>query len=195
MKTIIPAKKSIIAYFETQAQSETAIVKLSKNGFDMQSLSIVAMDLCAVETIKGNYTLFDRMKKWAQIGAVYGAFWGLLFGANVFTIPFIGHLIIAGPLTVIIITVAAAGAVGILSAFAALLSGFIVSGKQHLKYDTEIRAGKYALLGQSDETMIDKAREILKVRLSKNALIAECGSENEEYKIASEQSGVIHLDL
>jgi uncharacterized membrane protein len=196
MKADAPTKKTIIAFFETQAQSETAIVKLSENGFDMQSLSIIAMDLCAVETIKGYYTLLDRMKKWAKIGAVYGAFWGLLFGANVFTIPFIGHLIIAGPLTVIVITIASAGAVGILSAFAAVLSGFIFPGKQHLKYNTEVKAGKYALLGQSDEKMIDKAREILKIRLSKKPLPTECDhTKNKEDEIADEQSGIIHLKL
>lgn len=196
METIASNKKSIIAFFETQAQSETAIVKLSENGFDMQSLSIIAMDLCAVETIKGYYTLFDRMKKWAQIGAVYGAFWGLLFGANVFTIPFIGHLIIAGPLTVILITIVSAGVLGILSAFAAILYGFIVPEKQHLKYDTKIKAGKYALIGQCDETMVDVAREILRVRLSKSQAVSDSDFlKNKEYGIENEQSGIIHLNL
>lgn len=196
MKTNMVNQKSIIAFFETQSQSEKAISKLNDHGFAMESLSIIAMDLCAVETIKGYYTLFDRMKKWGQIGAVYGAFWGLLFGANVFTIPFIGHLIIAGPLTVIIMTIAAAGVVGFLSALVALLSGFMVPGEYHLKYHTEIKAGKYALVGQNDKTMIEKAREILGVRISKNPLATGSGfPENNEEELVSDQSGIIHLDV
>lgn len=188
--------KSIIAFFETQAQSEKAIAKLNGSGFTMESLSIIAMDLCAVETIKGYYTLFDRMKKWAQIGAVYGAFWGLLFGANVFTIPFIGHLLIAGPLTVIIITVAAAGTLGFLSALVALVSGLMIPGKQHLKYHTEIKAGKYALVGNNDSAMIEKARELLEVRISKNQLVSSYGFlKKNEGELVDEQSGVIHLDV
>jgi len=190
------AKKTIITFFETQAQSEAAIIKLNENGFDMQSFSIIAMDICAVETIKGYYTLPDRMKKWGKIGAVYGAFWGLLFGANVFTIPFIGHLIIAGPLTVITITVASAGLVGLLSALAAVLFSFTVPGKKHLKYDTVIKAGKYALLGGNDEESIAKAREILKVRLPKKPTGTEFSfPASKDDGIADEQSGVIHLDI
>jgi hypothetical protein len=196
MKTDRNGKKTIIAFFATQVQSEKAIARLSENGFDIRSLSIIAMDLCAVETIKGYYTLFDRMKKWGQIGAAYGAFWGLLFGANIFTIPFIGHLIISGPLTVIIITIAAAGSVGLISALAAAFFGFSITWKHQVKYTTEIKAGKYALLGEFDDVIIAKAREILKVRISKKptAIEADFPGHTED-NLVDEHSGIIHLDL
>ena len=44
------------------------------------------------------YNAGDRMKRWGEIGAFWGGFWGLLFGAGIFAIPGIGPVLVAGPL-------------------------------------------------------------------------------------------------
>lgn len=196
MKTDTPSTKSIIAFFETQAQCEQAVSKLYDKGFEIDSFSIIAMNLCAVESVKGYYNTYDRIKKWGKIGALYGAFWGLLFGANVFTIPFIGHLIIAGPITVIAITIACAMGVGILSAFGALLFSLNPPKKHQLKYDTEIKAGNYMLLAKGGNATIDKAREILEFHIPKDiSIVTEWEAfKDKAQQIITKQSETINLD-
>lgn len=167
MKSDAPTTKSIIAFFETHAQSEQAVAKLEENGFDMKSISIIAMNLVAVESVKGYYTVADYMKKWALIGAFYGGLWGLLFGATTYSIPFFGPILISGPLTTITVALACAVALGIVSALGAALYNIRLSAKHKLKYETEIKAGKYMLLTQGDSKMIDQAREILEFHIPK----------------------------
>ena len=48
--------------------------------------------------VTGYYNTGDRMKYWGRLGAVWGGFWGLLFGAAFFAIPGIGPVLVAGPL-------------------------------------------------------------------------------------------------
>lgn len=196
MKTHTSTTKSIVAFFETHEQSEQAVNKLYEKGFDMESFSVIAMNLFAVENVKGSYSVLDRMKKWGRIGAAYGAFWGLLFGANIFTIPFIGHLIIAGPLTVIIVTIACAGTLGILSALGAALFSIKAPPKHSLKYETEIKAGKYMLMAEGDNAMIDKAREILEFHIPKEfSLVTEWDlSLKKAQEIITKQPEVINLE-
>ena len=165
---IAPANKTLIAFFDTHAESELAIAKLHDNGYDMKSLSIIALNLCAVENVKGYYTVFDRMKKWGEIGAFYGGFWGLLFGAATFFIPGIGPIIIGGPVAALVVALEGAVAVGSVSALGAALANIGIPEKHILKYETEIKAGRYMLLAHGDESQIEMAREVLEIHVPKS---------------------------
>jgi uncharacterized membrane protein len=165
----LPQPESLVALFENHAQAAQAVSKLHENGFDMKSLSIIAVDLCAVENIEGYYSTVDRMKKWGEIGAFYGGFWGLLFGAATFFIPGIGPILIAGPIAAIVVALEGALAVGTLSAIGAALVSLGIPEKHALKYETEIKAGKYLLLARGDKMQINDARALLHVHLPKES--------------------------
>lgn len=167
MKTNVSNTKSLIACFETHAEAEQAITTLCEEGYDMQLFSIIAMNLFAVENVKGYYTEVDTMKKWGQIGAFYGGFWGLVFAASAFTIPFLGPILIGGPLTTLIVTLVCALTVGTISALGAALINMSLHKKHKMKFETEIKAGKYMLLTQSDDKMVETAREILDIQIPK----------------------------
>ena len=89
---------SIVAIYDTHSQAEEAVKNLQKSGFDMTKLSLVGKDYHSEEDVTGYYNTGDRMKYWGKIGAVWGGFWGLLFGAAFFAIPGIGPVLVAGPL-------------------------------------------------------------------------------------------------
>ena len=70
--------------FESLEQAEKSIRDLQKDGFDMKKLSIVGKDYHTEENVVGYYNAGDRMAYWGKMGALWGGFWGLLFGSRVF---------------------------------------------------------------------------------------------------------------
>ena len=184
MDKVLPYHESLVALLDNHAQAEQAVAKLHEHGFNMKSLSIIAVDLCAVENVEGYYGTVDRMKKWGEIGAFYGGFWGLLFGAATFFIPGIGPILIAGPVAAIVVALEGALAVGALSALGAALVSLGIPEKHVLKYETEIKAGKYLLLARGDEKQIYHAREILEIHLPKE--FAENSDWDKSQKLAIE---------
>lgn len=195
MKTSVSNTKSLIAFFETHAEAEQAITTLNDEGYDMQLFSIIAMNLFAVENVKGYYTKVDTMKKWGQIGAFYGGFWGLVFAASTFSIPFFGPILIGGPLTTLIVTLVCALIVGTISALGAALLNTVLHKKHKIKLETEIKAGKYMLITQGDDKMVETAREILEVQVPKAFSFATEWdlSKNKLQDIANKKTGITHL--
>src|SRR5271168_3924074 len=89
---------SVIAIFRSHDKAEEAVRALQKDGFDMKKLSIVGKEFQTEEHVTGYYNTGDRMLYWGKLGAIWGGFWGLLFGSAFFWVPGLGPLLIAGPL-------------------------------------------------------------------------------------------------
>src|SRR5487761_1754303 len=116
----MPETNSVVAVYDTHAQAEEAVKDLQNSGFDMQKLSIVGKDYHTDEHVVGYYNTGDRMKYWGKLGAVWGGFWGLLFGSAFFAIPGIGPILVAGPAVAWIVgALESAAVVGGLSAVGA----------------------------------------------------------------------------
>src|SRR3984957_9158826 len=96
----MPKVDSVVAIYDTHEQAEQAIKELQEGGVDMKSLSIAAKDMHKDEHVVGYYNTGDRMKYWGKLGAFWGGFWGLLFGAAFFWVPAIGPVLVGGPLVV-----------------------------------------------------------------------------------------------
>jgi hypothetical protein len=128
----------------------------------MKKLSIVGRDEHTDEHVVGYYNAGDRMKYWGKLGAFWGGFWGLLFGAGFFLIPGIGPLLVAGPLVSWIVgALEGAVVVGGLSAIGAGLYSLGIPKDSILQYEKALKTGKYVLIvhGSMDETT--RAKEIL----------------------------------
>lgn len=155
-------EQTAVALYDTHEAAEAAVKELSRAGYDMRQLSIVGADYHTEQHVLGYYTLGQRMKKWGGLGAFWGSIWGLLMGSALFVIPGLGPLLLAGPVVAALVA-ALEGAllVGGLSALGAALVSLGVPEHEALRYETELKAGKFLLLAHGTAAEVERAREIL----------------------------------
>jgi hypothetical protein len=160
--TTNPADDSIVAVYETHTGADTAIKALQQAGLDMKKLSIVARDFHTEEHALGFYTSGDRVKFWGGRGAFWGSLWGMLFGGAFFFIPTIGPIVVMGPFVAWIVS-ALEGATlcGIAGVLAAALTSAGFPKDSAVKYEVEVKAGKFLVLAHGSAEMIEKARAVL----------------------------------
>jgi uncharacterized membrane protein len=153
---------SIVATYDTHEQAEQAIKELQQSGIDMKSLSIAGKDTHTDEHVVGYYNVGDRMKRWGTVGAFWGGFWGLLFGAGMFAIPGLGPILVAGPLVAWIVAgLEGAVVVGGVSAFGAGLVSIGIPKDSAIKYEVALKTDKYLLVVHGTRDAVEKAREII----------------------------------
>src|SRR5580704_10577585 len=87
---------AVIAVYDNHLAAEDAVKELRKSGFDVKKLSVVGKDYHTDEQVVGYYNAGDRMKYWGKVGAFWGGFWGLLFGAAMFVILGLGPILVGG---------------------------------------------------------------------------------------------------
>src|SRR5271163_3656442 len=153
---------SVVAIYDTHSQAEEAVKDLQKSGIDMKKLSIVGKDYHSEENVTGYYNTGDRMKYWGKLGALWGGFWGMLFGAAAFAIPGIGPVLVAGPLVGWIIgALEGAVVVGGLTAVGAGLFSIGIPKDSVLKYETALKADKFIVLAHGTAAEVAKARDVM----------------------------------
>ena len=151
-----------VAICKTHKEAEEIIKQLQKSGFDMKKLSIVGKDYHTEEDVVGYYNTGDRMKKWGKLGAVWGGFWGVLFGSAFFFFPGIGPVVVGGPLVASIVGgLEGAAAVGALSALGAGLFSLGIPKDSVLKYETAIKSDRYLVLVHGTREEMEKAKALL----------------------------------
>ena len=153
---------SVVAIYDTHPQAEEAVKDLQKSGIDMKKLSIVGKDYHSEENVTGYYNTGDRMMYWGKLGAVWGGFWGMLFGAAAFAIPGIGPVLVAGPLVAWIIGVLeSAVVVGGLTAVGAGLFSIGIPKDSVLKYESALKADKFIVVAHGTAAEVAKARDVM----------------------------------
>jgi uncharacterized membrane protein len=154
---------SVVAIYKSHAEAESAVKELQQSGFDMKKLSIVGRDYHTDEHVVGYYNTGDRMKYWGKMGAFWGGFWGLLFGAGFFWIPGVGQVLAAGPLVGWIVgALEGAVVVGGLSAVGAGLYGLGIPKDSIVQYETAIKTGKFVLIAHGSPEETARAQEVIK---------------------------------
>jgi len=153
---------SIVAVYSSHADAEEAIKELQQSGFDLKKLSIIGQDYHTDEHVIGYYNAGDRMKYWGKLGAFWGGFWGLLFGAGLFWVPAVGPLVVAGPLVVWIVgALENALVVGGLSALGAGIYSIGIPKDSILKYETAIKSGKFMIIAHGSAAETAQAQEVI----------------------------------
>jgi hypothetical protein len=145
---------SIVAVYPNHESAEAAVRVLATAGFSLKDLSIMGRDFQATETPVGFVTTGDIAAQGASAGAWAGGIFGLLVGAAFLILPGVGPVVVAGPLSAALlggIEGALAGAA--IGGISGALLGLGVSKEKSLKYETELKAGKFvvALRGTPDE--------------------------------------------
>jgi hypothetical protein len=153
---------SAVAVYDNHRDAEQAIRMLATSGFDMQKLSIVGRDYATEEGVVGYYNAGDRIAAWGKTGAFWGGLWGMLFGSALFVIPGIGPLFAAGPLVAWIVgALEGATVVGGMSALGAGLFSIGIPKDSVLSYETQIKAGKFAIIAHGTSDEVEKGRTAL----------------------------------
>lgn len=154
---------SVVAIYESHTAAEGAVQALQKAGIDMKRLSIVGKGFHTEEHALGYYTSGDRMKLWGGRGMMWGALWGSLFGGALFLLPVVGPLVVMGPLAGWIAGAlegaAVGGAAGVIGA---ALTSMGIPDDRIVKYELEVKAGKYLVLANGSADMVERARGVLK---------------------------------
>ena len=171
-------RDAVVAVYGTHVDAEQAVKQLQRAGIDMRTLSIVGKDSNTDEHVVGYYNTGDRMKYWGKLGAVWGGFWGMLFGAAAFAIPGVGPVLVAGPLVGWIIG-ALEGAVitGGLTAIGAGLFSIGIPKDSIVKYETALKADKFIVVAHGTAAEVAKARDIMQT--SRPVELAAHGTEVE----------------
>ncbi len=153
---------SVVAIYDTHSQAEDAVKNLQKSGIDMKKLSIVGKDYHTEENVTGYYNTGDRMKYWGKIGAAWGGFWGLLFGAAFFAIPGIGPVLVAGPMVAWIVgALEGAVVVGGMTAIGAGLYSIGIPKDSVVKYESALKADKFIVIAHGTAAEVAKARDVM----------------------------------
>jgi len=159
---------SVVAVFETHDQAEEAIRDLQQAGYNMKKLSIVGKDYHTEEHVVGYYSTCDRMSYWGKMGALWGGFWGMLFGSAFFWIPGIGPILVGGPLVMLIVGgLEGAVVTGGLTALGAGLFSIGIPKNSVLQYETEVKNGHVLLVAHGTQDEVDRAKEILNLTQAK----------------------------
>lgn len=152
---------SVVAVYDSHTGAEAGIKALQQAGLDMKRLSIVGKDLHTEEHALGSSTSGDRIRFWGARGAFWGSLWGILFGSAFFVIPAVGPIVVMGPLAALVGALegaAVGGAAGLLSAALANLG---IPRDSVVKYELDVKAGKFLILAQGTTDMITHARMVL----------------------------------
>ena len=157
-----PLKPSVVALYPDHEEAERAVRKLHQNGFAMHDLSIVGRDFQVSEEPVGFVSAGDYAAAGAGTGAWVGGLFGLLVGAAFLILPGVGPVVIAGPLSAALLgglEGALAGAA--LGGLGGALAGWGVPKEQALKYETQVKAGKFLVVARGKADDLTRAKTLL----------------------------------
>lgn len=153
---------SVVAIYNHVDLAEKAVKSLIEKGYPAKQLSIVAQDLTSEEKIHGFVTAGDVAKTGAGTGAWVGGLFGLLVGAGFFWVPAVGPVMVIGSLASMLLGGVEGAAVGAASGgLLGALVGWGVSHQHVLKYEQEIKGGKYLVIAHGTEEEVDRAKALL----------------------------------
>jgi len=157
-----PVGSSVVAVYPDHASAERAVRRLHQEGFAMQDLSIVGRDFQVSEEPVGFVTAGDYAAAGAGTGAWVGGLFGLLVGAAFLILPGLGPVVVAGPLSAALLGgVEGALAGAAIGGLSGALVGWGVPREQALKYETQVKAGKFLVVARGKGEEIARARTVL----------------------------------
>jgi uncharacterized membrane protein len=157
-----PMVSSVVAVYPDHAAAERAVRHLHEDGFALGDLSIVGRDFQVTEEPAGFVSRGDYTKAGAKTGASFGGLFGLLLGAGFLILPGVGVVIVAGPIAAALL----AGLEGVvagtaLGSLAGALVGWGVPKDRAIKYETQVKGGKFLVLVRSGPEVVARARSLL----------------------------------
>ncbi len=152
----------IVAVYPDHASAEEAVRKLHAHGFEMKDMSIIGRDFQVSEEPVGFINASDYAATGAGTGAWVGGLFGLLVGAAFVILPGVGPVVVAGPLAAALLGgVEGALAGAALGGLAGALIGWGVPKEQAIRYETQVKAGKFVVVARGTTEKVHEARGLL----------------------------------
>jgi hypothetical protein len=157
-QTVTDDDRAVIAVFPDLDAAHSAVIKLAREGFPVDRVSIIGKDLESEIRVNGFVTTGDVAGPSAATGAWVGGLFGVLSGTALLFIPGAGPLVVFGPLV--------AGAVGaaegaVLGGVVGALLGHFVEKKHLPKYEELVRTGNYLVVVHGTEEDVSRAQRLL----------------------------------
>jgi len=155
-------QSSVVAVYPDHESAEQAVRRLLKEGIDMKDVSIVGRDFQVTEEPIGFVGTRDFAKVGAATGAWAGGLFGLLFGAAFLVLPGVGAMVVAGPLAASLLgAIEGALAGAVIGGLAGALIGWGVPEDQAIKYESQVKAGKFLVVVRGTPETIERAKTLL----------------------------------
>ncbi len=178
MNSAIAAQCStLLAVYPDHNSAENTVRLLQKNGMKMDQISIVGQDFKTIEKPIGFLTTGSVACDGARVGAWTGGFFGILVGAAFLIVPGIGPLVIVGPLAATLLGGVEGAIAG--SAVGALAGALISLGftkNQAIRYESQIKAGKFLVSLKGDSEQIEKAKRLVGENHAESVDVAEAAT-------------------
>ena len=149
---------SMIAVYPDHATAERAVRWLHEAGFAFDDVSIVGRDFKETGKPYGFASRADSAKFAAEKGAWFGGLFGVFIGAGFLVLPGLGLVVVAGPiLTAVLAAIEGAAAGAALGGLAGALIGWEVPRERAIKYEEQIKGGKFLVLVRSTPEVVARA--------------------------------------
>ena len=157
-----PVGTSIVAVYADHAAAEKAVRQLHEAGLAMRDLSIIGRDFQMSEEPVGFISSGDYAKAGAETGAWFGGLFGLLVGAAFLILPGVGPVVVAGPLAAALLAGLEGAIAGTaLGTLAGALVGWGIPKDRAIKYETQIKGGKFLVVVRGVPEVLTRARSLL----------------------------------
>ncbi len=153
---------SVVGIYADHAAAEAAVRQLHEAGFNLCDLSIVGRDFQETEEPYGLVSRGDYVKAGAETGALFGGMSGLCLGAAFLVLPGIGPVLVAGPIAAVLVAGLEGALAGTaLGSLAGALVGWDVPKDRAIKYEKQVKGGKFLVIVRSVPEIVARARSLL----------------------------------
>ena len=157
-----PIASSVVAVYPDHPAAERAVRQLHEAGFAIGDISIVGRDFQETDRPYGFVSRSDYAKAGAETGAWFGGLFGLCLGAGFLILPGLGLVVVAGPIAAALLAGIEGGLAGTaLGGLAGALIGWDVPKDRALKYETEVKGGKFLVFVRSIPEVVARAHSLL----------------------------------
>jgi len=161
-QTKVAILSSVVAVYPDHTSAERAVRQLHDAGFDLGDLSIVGRDFQETDKPYGLVSRSDYVKAGAETGSLFGGLFGLCIGAGFLVLPGLGLVVVAGPIAAALLAgIEGALAGTALGSLAGALVGWEVPKDRALKYEEQVKGGKFLVFVRSNTEVVARACGLL----------------------------------
>ena len=160
-----PIASSVVAVYPDHPAAERTVRQLYEAGFAIGDISIVGRDFQETDRPYGFVSRSDYAEAGLETGAWFGGLFGFFIGAGFLIFPGLGFVVVAGPIAAAFLAGIEGGLTGTaLCGLAGALIGWNVPKDRALKYETEVKGGKFLVFVRLNPEAVARARNLLDTR-------------------------------
>ncbi len=155
-------ENAAVAVCDSPSEAVAVVASLRQAEFEMSRISVAGRSEGAEHQVIGCFDGGSGVKYWGDQREFWARLWGVLPGWALFTMPGVGPVLVAGPLSGWIIAgLENAPVFGGLSALGAGIYSIGIPKNQILRYEAAVKAGKFLVLAHGTVSEVNRASEVL----------------------------------